>query len=438
MAISDAQKEALRRMCPASQTVDLGQLIQDAEAGGMTAGTGLDITDGVISIDDGGVDTTQLAADAVDGTKIADDAIDTEHIADDAVETAQIADSAVDTDQIADGAVTAGKLDAGIALVENPLSGPAVGEKLLRKQIVLAGANPTNVAIAGADDAATLLGSEDGPFVLTVGNTFIVNPNGEGEKPWTVAGTAGVSTGDTGCSEDMTAETDTKFRIKVDDAADWSEVTCDWAGCNSGALIAAQMQIAIRALLGVYELVTVAFSTDHYVVTSADFGTGSKVNITEALTLSCTEELKIGNNFGASEAAGTGDAVLLSAATAAECAAKIAALDAALINTAAEAGKIRLNAIGAGGASSLVVGDGTENAVLGFTNLQADYGDVGMGAGHDMADATYTVMLTPVTDAPGGVDTISVHNKAVGGFDIYAETAVAIPVDVLVIGVLAT
>jgi len=440
MAISDADKAKLREMCPAASEVDLGQLIQDAESGGLTAGTGLDITEGVMSIDDGGVDTTQLAADAVDGTKIADDAIDSEHYAAGSIDNEHLADSAVDTEEIADGAVTAAKLDSGIALVTNPLAGPAEGETLLRKQVTLAGANPTSVAIAGADDAATLLGTGEGSFALTVGNTFIVNPNGEGEQTWTVAGTAGVSTGDTGCSIDMSAALDNKLAISVDgDEAE--EVTFDWSaggGCDSGAKIAAEMQTKIRALGGKKALVTVVHSTDHYVVTSADFGTASAVNITEAASSNCTEELKLGATFGASEAAGTGDAALLSEATAAECAAKIAALDATLANTAAEGLKVRLNATGTGGSSSLVVGNGTENTELGFTNTQADYGNVGMGAGHDMANATYTVLLTPLTNDPGSVDVLSVYNKATTGFDIYAETAVAIPVEVLVVGALAS
>jgi len=55
-----------------------------------------------------------------------------------------------------------------------------------------------------------------------------------------------------------------------------------------------------------------------------------------------------------------------------------------------------------------------------------------------MANATYTVVLTPVTNDPGSVVVISVHNKATTGFDIYAETANAIPVEVLVVGALAS
>ncbi len=430
MAITDAQKEALLRMCPAARAVDLGQLIQDAEAGGLEAGTGLEIADGAIGIADGGVDTDQLADDAVTGDQIADDAVD----------TAQIADGAVDTDQLADEAVTAAKLDPGIALVTNPLRGPASGEILLRKQITLAGANPTNVAIAGADDAATLLGTtHPATFALTNGNTFIVNPNGVGNQTWTVTGAAGTSTGTTGSSEDMSANPATKVKVAVDGGAA-TQFTFDWTaggGCNTGAKIAAEMQTKIRAGGGDYAAVTVAFSTDHYVITSGNKGTASAVVVTPAADHDASTDLKLGTVNGGTEAAGTGDVPILARATATQCAAKIAALHAALANTVAEGGYIRINATGTGGSSSLVVGNGTENTVLGFTNTQADYGNVGMGAGHDMANTTYTVVLTPVTNDPGAVDVLSVYNKSTAGFDIYAETAVAIPVEVLVVGVLA-
>jgi len=48
-----------------------------------------------IRIANGGVGTTQLAADAVDGTKIADDAINSEHITDGSVDNVHLANSAI-------------------------------------------------------------------------------------------------------------------------------------------------------------------------------------------------------------------------------------------------------------------------------------------------------------------------------------------------------
>ena len=68
-----------------------------------------------LGIADGGVGTTQLAADAVTGAKVADDAVDTEHLADDAVEQAQIADNAVQQPNLASNSVITAKIqDAAV------------------------------------------------------------------------------------------------------------------------------------------------------------------------------------------------------------------------------------------------------------------------------------------------------------------------------------
>lgn len=66
MAITTEQKAILnKRTCPALAKVQLGDLIEDAEEGGLAAGS---------------VDTTELAADAVTAAKVADDAIGGEHL----------------------------------------------------------------------------------------------------------------------------------------------------------------------------------------------------------------------------------------------------------------------------------------------------------------------------------------------------------------------
>ena len=64
-----------------------------------------------IAITAGGVDTTQLAADAVTGAKVADDAIDSEHIADGAIDTAHIADDQVTNAKLAN--ITRGSIKVG-------------------------------------------------------------------------------------------------------------------------------------------------------------------------------------------------------------------------------------------------------------------------------------------------------------------------------------
>ena len=63
-----------------------------------------------ISLDDGGVTTDKLAADAVTNAKIADDAVETANLVADAVTNAKLADDAVETANLAADAVTNAKL----------------------------------------------------------------------------------------------------------------------------------------------------------------------------------------------------------------------------------------------------------------------------------------------------------------------------------------
>jgi len=69
------------------------------------AGTGLTVNADDIQISDGGVDTTQLAADAVDGTKIADDSIDSEHYVAGSIDNEHLAANSVDSDNYVDGSI---------------------------------------------------------------------------------------------------------------------------------------------------------------------------------------------------------------------------------------------------------------------------------------------------------------------------------------------
>ena len=74
------------------------------------AGTGITVNANDVQISDGGVDTTQLAADAVTGAKIADDAIDSEHYVDGSIDTAHIGNLQVTTAKIAADAIDGTKL----------------------------------------------------------------------------------------------------------------------------------------------------------------------------------------------------------------------------------------------------------------------------------------------------------------------------------------
>jgi len=94
----------------------------------VVGGTGITANANDIQITSGGVDTTQLAADAVTGDKIEDDAVDTEHIADDAIEEEQIGAGEVKTAAIADNQITLAKmagLDRGHIIYGDTSGNPA-------------------------------------------------------------------------------------------------------------------------------------------------------------------------------------------------------------------------------------------------------------------------------------------------------------------------
>lgn len=85
----------------------------DAEPEGYTAGTGLELTGNEFAVEDGGIDTTQLAADAVDGTRVADDAIDSEHYTDGSIDHVHLAADCIDGDNIQDDAIDSEHYAAG-------------------------------------------------------------------------------------------------------------------------------------------------------------------------------------------------------------------------------------------------------------------------------------------------------------------------------------
>ncbi|NLX13661.1 MAG: DUF3383 domain-containing protein [Phycisphaerales bacterium] len=289
-------------------------------------------------------------------------------------------------------------------------------------KVVLGGANPTQVKFKGTAVAATKLGSQSEPFELDNGQTLTVNTDGKGDDTCTLAAAAGYLTGGNSASTDMTASIDTKFKILVDsDSGGFKTVTCDWAGCDSGADIATEMQAKIQALGGVYEAVTVAFAGgDHYVITSGTKGTNSSVEMDNADDHDCLDELDLGS--GATATTGTGDAANIAAATAAEIAAALSA-DLGDLTAVAESGKVRLTSKTTGAGSSLVVNaDSTADLILGITG--SDYGEECLGFAEDMADTDYMVMATfEKASAPAGTSEIAIGDKATTGFNIYCETA---------------
>lgn len=273
---------------------------------------------------------------------------------------------------------------------------------------------------------AQLVGTQAGPFNLTgVGNggTIIVNPDGDGAETVTINFAAGKHVGGTDESTDMTAEVDNKLVISVDDD-DPEEVTFAWAGCNTGNLIAAQMQTAIRALGGNKTLVTVGHDGAKYTITSPTLGTASKVRITRADDHDCCDELDIGPGNG-TDTDGTGDVADASAATATELALVINTdLAAESIEASEDATHhLVLTSKSTGYDSSLVMGNSTLKTVLGLVDAAKDYGEQGLGYDSDMADTGYAVIATlnGVAQASLAGKGLSATNLATTGFVIECE-----------------
>lgn len=322
---------------------------------------------------------------------------------------------------------------AAAATAATAVTALAAGLTLFGKRIRLNGANPTPVVFQ-ADTPASLLGSVEGPFNIAHGATLVVDPDGAGDVTATWQATAGTSAGGANPSTNMTAEADTKLNVAVD-GGDAQEATCDWTGANTGVLVAAAVQEGIRALGGAFAAVTVAFDTDHYVVTSGTKGTGSAVVISAAANGSCTEELKLGVAAGGTETAGTGDAVNTAAATAEEVAAKLNALEG--LSAEAEGTKVRITSDTAGRASSLVVNAAsTMDDTLGLSG--SAYGAQGMGLERDMADANYLVQVTRIGAGAVADADVAAGGLATTGLNVYCEKAADDGyVDVWVLGELA-
>ena len=351
------------------------------------------------------------------------------------------------TTPTADGdAANKAYVDANGGLVD------AKTDKMLRGRATLTGqTSGITEVVFGDPTAGVKMGTIAGPWDLSGvgagdGATLIATPDGGGAQTATINAAAGYHTGAVGASIDMSAVAEDKFKISVDGAAA-VEVECDFVGetCDTGNKIATEMQTKAQAATGV--AVTVAFSSvggNHYVITSPTKGTDSSIEITPADDHDCSEELMLGTANGGVDTAGTGDCADLSDVTVQEMLDLINGDMSGLTATeasGADAGKIVLTSDTTGGSSSVLIGAGTLNEELGFTNTDVDYGAAGLGYGavtleHSGANE-YGVWLTPVGVAQGDLpgECLGVAGKAAGGFNIVAETAAsAYQVDVLVIG----
>ncbi len=161
-----------------------------------------------IRIADGGVDTTQLAADAVTGAKIADDAINSEHITDGSVDNAHLANSSITINGSSislGGSVTTPNDDVSEANLKNRLAGFDSGDTVY----IGDGDNDTVVVVRGTltvEGTTTTVNSE----TLTVDdNKIVLNSN-----------SANTPTEDAGIEVERGNETNVELR--------WDEADDDW------------------------------------------------------------------------------------------------------------------------------------------------------------------------------------------------------------------
>lgn len=140
-------------------------------------GTTLKVGAAGVAVNELGVDTAQLAADAVDGTKIADLAVDTEHLAASAVETAKINDLAVTSAKLAADSVTLGKIaDSAFSVT---VSGDAAGTANLASDDVAVSISLADGSVDAAElvDGAVTFAKLNGAAVVTEAEGIANNDN---------------------------------------------------------------------------------------------------------------------------------------------------------------------------------------------------------------------------------------------------------------------
>lgn len=275
------------------------------------------------------------------------------------------------------------------------------------------------------DSTAVILGAEEGPFVLDHGDTLIVNPDGGSDDTFTFAATAATSVSAASPSTDISGAIDNKLLISVD-GSDPGEIELTVAGLDSGAGIATALETAIQALGGVFAAVSVDYNVSNagkYTIKSGTKGMGSSVVITDAPNGNIAEELKLGVENEGVETAGTGDAVNIAAATAAEVAAAINE-DADGWYAEAVGDKVKIVSESEGVGSSLVVNaSSTADTVLGITG--SAYGAQGLGFDADMADDEYKVVATLNGATSLSGKGLSINSRTTAGFNILCETTAA-------------
>jgi len=308
-------------------------------------------------------------------------------------------------------------------------------------RVALNGVNPTLVNFQG-DQVALYSGTVAAPWDLRGGLTIIANADGAGAETLTIPDTSGNAVGGAGGFGDISAQADDEFFINVNGLGP-QLVSLTLASCTNGANTAAEMQTKIRALGGApYNAVTVGFVEavagppqlgTYTIISAATTGTGSTIRLTPSIGADVLNELGLA---APTYTDGLGAGANNAAVSAAELADWINATAVTFTAGAFPANHISIYGTVVGG--SLVIGNGTANATIGFVHTDEAVGANGLGYVSNMANANYFVQATVIHGVAAEIAPIAVNNKTAGQFQLISETAArTYNVDLIIIGQIA-
>lgn len=259
------------------------------------AGTGITVNANDVQISDGGVGTTQLAADAVTNAKIADDSIDSEHYVDGSIDTAHIADSQITTAKIADDAVTGAKIADNVALAGSPTT-----------TTQLAGDNSTKIATTAYADAAVANVIDSAPAALDTLNELAAALGDDANFASTVttslAGKLSTSAGAVGTSN-LAADAVTTAKI-ADDAVTIAKIADAAIVIESEGISSNDNDTTIPTSAAVKDYVDSQGIGVSVISTNTTATTGNLYVLTANLTLTLPASPSVGNYIKVSNRSG--------------------------------------------------------------------------------------------------------------------------------------
>ncbi len=213
---------------------------------------------------------------------------------------------------------------------------------------------------SGSPTAASVTGTNVGPFALVDGDTLVINPDGAGNDTATFNAAAAVLTAGTTGTYNLTNGQTITFQINSGTVRTATFATANFVDIT--AATAQEVVNVLNAVIAQYDMGGVAtVSGNAPRITSNRLGTGSQVRVTGG-----TANGAIG--FSTTAATGTGDAVNAAAVTVAELKTLIEG-DIAGVTVSNVGGAVRIVSNTTGGSSTLVVvASSTMDDELGLDN----------------------------------------------------------------------